>query len=79
MDQKQIKNEDMIKIMAEEINKLKNIQTNNATNQNKKNEEKMNIIEEKLKLIENERQKEREEIQQRKQIGKIKKKIYKNK
>ena len=64
MDIKQIKNEDMIRIMAEEINKLNNIQTNNATNQSKKNEERMNIIEEKLILIENERQKEREEIQQ---------------
>ena len=60
MDIKQISNEDMIIIMAEEINKLKNIQTNNVTNQNKKNEERMNIIEQKLKIIENERQKERE-------------------
>ena len=52
MDQKQIKNEDMIRIMAEEINKLKNIQTINTANQNKKSEEKINIIKEKLKLIE---------------------------
>ena len=66
MDIKQISNEDMIIIMAEEINKLKNIQTINVINQNKKNEERMNIIEEKLKIIENERQKEREEIQQMK-------------
>ena len=79
MDQKQIKNEDMIRIMAEEINKLKNIQTINVINQNKKSEEKINIIEEKLKLIENERQKEREEIQQMKAIWENKEKIYKNK
>ena len=66
MNQKPLKYEDIIRIMAEEINKLKNIQTINDTNQNKKNEEKKNIIEEKLKLIENEREKEREEIKQMK-------------
>ena len=37
MDQKQIKNEDMIRIMAEDTNKLKNIQTLIDANQNDKN------------------------------------------
>ena len=37
MDIKQINNEDMIRIMAEDINKLKNIQTLIDANQNDKN------------------------------------------
>ena len=59
MDQKQIKNEDMIRIMAEEINKINNIQTNNVTSKNDKNDERIYKIEEKLKIIENERKKEK--------------------
>ena len=37
MDIKQINNEDMLRIMAEDINKLKNIQTLIDANQNDKN------------------------------------------
>ena len=78
MDQKQLKNEDMIQIITEEINKLKNIQKINTENQNQKNEEKMNKIEAKLKIIENEREKEKEEIHQMKTNWDNKEKELKN-
>ena len=78
MDQKQLKNEDMIQIITEEINKLKNIQKINTENQNQKNEEKVNKIEAKLKIIENEREKEKEEIHQMKTNWDNKEKELKN-
>ena len=78
MDQKQLKNEDMIRIITEELNKLKNIQKINADNQNQKNEEKMNTLDEKLKIIENEREKEKEEIHQMKTNWDNKEKELKN-
>ena len=67
LKEKQINNDEFMKIISEEINKINNKQIKDEENNkenNENNKERINKLEEKINKIENEREIEKEEIKQ---------------